>query len=617
MNSLSPPIFPDNTEVNGKMKMKCLNVNGSNINEIVTGPKIVYESGERSFLKAISIDGYRVTISYIDDLFQGATVECNLRRDNLNVIYLKLYPNGYTDIRGEAYDSVDKSWKTISFNIATDIQNGFIRRENDATQSPDGDFHHNAVSFDFVLPSPSDHTLYSSFITDMKYISGNAEVTKIIDGKGKNDADLLDIANNNKPCLIISYSPPTTNFTALSHVSGNTNWIYFVTNKMNNNLCTGCNSYQLSGETLTLFCYINGELSVGGIANETSDLSTLGGCIKFKNKWILAWNSAPYLWVTEPNVESPIGATFTGISNSPYSSSNTPQKLTYLDETVAVCSGGEPKTYVNIQNYSVCTDGTTWSEVKTPGISPFKLGNNYYAIGYENGKLYKTTDKYNTLVEIGDTGELYLWLISYANNKAFIHTLYRGDGILQNENVVVVNEDCTFSKTRIDGLTAGGFIFLDNKYLFLDTSSSDVFESTDGINNWTLNPDIKIPQSLGVEQLGVGDEWFIMTRSGANKYEYSSYPSSVTMVLNNSTTSDPVFYKATSSVDIPITNRSIPSSFNETASGPCALGASGYSEARSAESQELKTLNALSAEFRRTNDRVDELENKLRKFGIE
>ena len=53
MNSLSPPIFPDNTEVNGKMKMKCLNINGNNISEIITGPKIVYRSGERSFLKSI------------------------------------------------------------------------------------------------------------------------------------------------------------------------------------------------------------------------------------------------------------------------------------------------------------------------------------------------------------------------------------------------------------------------------------------------------------------------------------------------------------------------------------------------------------------------------------
>lgn len=623
MNSLSPPIFPDNTEVNGKMKMKCLNVNGDNINEIVTGPKIIYEDGERSFLKSISIDGYRVTVSYIDDLFQGSIIECNLRRDNLNVIYLKLYPNGYTDIRGEAYDSVDKSWKTISFNIAADIQDGYIRREKPLSGESQGLNDNKYVSFDFILPSPSKHTLYSSFITDMKYMSENVEVIKLIDGKGKNDTDLLDIANNNKPCLIISNSPPTTNFAALSHLSGNTNWRYFVTNKMNDNLCTGCKSYQTGGNTLTLFCYINGELSVGGIANETSDLSTLGGCIKFKNRWILAWNSAPYLWITEPNVESPIGATFTGISNSPYSYTNNPQKLTYLDETVAVCSSGEPKSYVNIQNYSVCTDGTTWSEVKTPGISPFKLGNNYYAIGYENGKLYKTTDKYNTLVEIGDTGELYLWLISYANNKAFIHTLYRGALTLQNENVVVVNEDGTFSKTRIDGRTAGGFIFLNGKYLFLDTSSSDVFESTDGINNWTLNPDIKIPQTLGVEQLGSGDEfrWFIMTRSGANEYKYSSYPSSVTMVLNNSTTSDPVFYRAASSVDIPIRTRSIPSSFNETTTELSESNdgtPSGYPEARSLLRRSSGTMSrAESQGLKALNDRVDVLENKLRKFGIE
>lgn len=573
-----PPIFPDNTEVNGKMKMKCLNVNGSNINEIVTGPRIIYSRGERSFLKSISIDGYRVTVSYIDDLFQGATVECNLRRNGLNVIYVSLYPNGDVNISGEAfgsppsaasYNSVDKSWKTISFNIDTDIQGGYIRRQNDIK----------SVSFDFILPSPSDHTLYSSFISDMKYMSGNGEVIKIIDGKGKNDTDLLNDANNNKPCLIISNSPQTSNFVLLSHEPGTTNSLYFVTNKMNDNLCTGCESYQLSGKTLTLFCFINGKLSVGSIAHETDGLSAIGGCIKFKNRWILAWNKDPYLWVTEPNVESPIGATFTGISNSPYSYTNNPQKLTYLDEEVAVCSSGEPKTYVNIQNYSVCTDGTTWSSVKTPGISPFKLGNNYYAIGYNDGKLYKTTDKYNTLIEIGNTGELKLWLISYANNKAFIYTLYRGDGTLQNENVVVVNEDGTFSKTSISGRTAGGFMFLDGKYLFLDTSSSDVFESIDGINNWTLNPDIKIPQTLGVEQLGT-DRWFIMTRSGANEYEYVTSPGTVTMVLNNSTTPTPVFYRMTSSLNIPVTK-------------------------------------APSAESQRLNDRVDELENKLRKFGIE
>lgn len=197
MNLLSPTIFPDNTEVNGKMKMKCLNVNGSNINEIITGPKIVYSGGERSFLKSISIDGYRITISYIDDLFQGSTVECNLRRNGLDVIYVSLYPDGNTSISGTSYNSVDKSWKTISFNIATDIQNGFIRREKNLK----------FISFNFVLPPPSEHTLYSSFISDMKYISGNAEVTKIIDGEGKNDDELLDIANKNKPCLIISYSP--------------------------------------------------------------------------------------------------------------------------------------------------------------------------------------------------------------------------------------------------------------------------------------------------------------------------------------------------------------------------------------------------------------------------
>ena len=116
-----------------------------------------------------------------------------------------------------------------------------------------------------------------------------------------------------------------------------------------------------------------------------------------------------------------------------------------------------------------------------------------------------------------------------------------------------------------------------------------MFESTDGINNWTLNHDIKIPQALGVEQLAqsvesVDDSWFIMTKSGANIYESVTYPSNVTIVLNNSSTPNPVFYRATSSVDIPVANRSIPYSFSE---------------------------------FRRTNDRVDELENKLRKFGIE
>ena len=199
MNSLSPPIFPDNTEVNGKMKMKCLNVNGDNITEIITGPKIIYREGERSFLKSISIDGYRVTISYIDDLFQGSVVTCFLKRDGHNVAYLYLYPNGDINISG-SYTLVDKSWKTISFNIDPDIQDGYIRRQNNGK----------SVSFDFILPSPSKHTLYSSFISDMKYISGNTEVTKIIDGNGKNDTELLNIANNNKPCLIISYSPSSS-----------------------------------------------------------------------------------------------------------------------------------------------------------------------------------------------------------------------------------------------------------------------------------------------------------------------------------------------------------------------------------------------------------------------
>lgn len=609
MNSLSPPIFPDNTEVNGKMKMKCLNVNGNNITEIVTGPKIVYRSGERSFLKSISIDGYRITISYIDDLFQGSTVSCNLRRNGLDVIYVSLYPNGDTNISGEAadggtsYNSVHKSWKSISFNIDADIQDGYMKLQNDTAQSTW------LLTFDFVLPPPSEHTLYSSFISDMKYVSENAEVVKIIDGNGKNDNDLLDIANNNKPCLIINNSPPTTYLVSSSDVAGNIDHNYYVTNKMNNNLCTACEACHLRGQTLTLFCFINGELSVGGIANDTGDLGTLGGCIKFKNRWILAWNQAPYLWVTEPNVVSPIGATFTDIYNTPFSRTSNPQKLTYLDEEVAVCSCGNSQNYVNIQGYSVCTDGTTWSAVKAPGITPFKLGNNYYAIGYENGKLYKTTDKYNTLTEIGDTGELNLWLISYAkaqspNNKAFIYAP-------QNENVVVVNEDGTFSKTVISGRKAGGFIFLkpqsaegtNGKYLFLDSSSSDVFESTDGINNWTLNHDIKIPQTLGVEQLqteSADDSWFIMTRSGASIYESITYSSNVTLVLNNSSTPKPVFYRATSSVDIPVTSRSIPSAYRSIPMD-----------------YELKAVKALSAESQRLTDRVDELENKLRKFGIE
>lgn len=595
MNSLSPPIFPDNTEVNGKMKMKCLNINGNNITEIVTGPKIVYRSGERSFLKSISIDGYRITVSYIDDLFQGSTVECNLRRNGLDVIFVSLDSNGNSNISGESYNSVHKSWKTISFNIDADIQDGYMRLQNN-----EGLFVGGILTFDFVLPPPSEHTLYSSFISDMKYVSENAEVVKIIDGNGKNDNDLLDIAKNNKPCLILNNSPPTTYLMPLSDVPGNINHNYYVTNKMNNNLCTACESCHLRNQTLTVFCYINGELSAGGINYDTGDLGTLGGCIKFKNRWILAWNQAPYLWVTEPNVESPINATFTGILSTPFSRTSNPAKLTYLDEEVAVCSSGNSQTYVNIQGYSVCTDGTTWSKVKTPGITPFKLGNNYYAIGYENGKLYKTTDKYNTLNEISDTGELNLWLISYANKKAFIYSP-------QNENVVVVNEDGTFDKTKISGRKAGGFVFIENKYLFLDSSSSDVFESTDGINNWTLNHDILIPQALGVEQLDPVDaesSWFIMTKSGANIYESVTYPSNVTIVLNNSSTSKPVFYRATSSVDIPVTtarsasgnpvsfrNRSVPYSFSETSPSAVSLKA--------------------------VNDRVDELENKLRKFGID
>lgn len=635
MNSLSPPIFPDNTEVNGKMKMKCLNINGNNITEIVTGPKIVYRSGERSFLKSISIDGYRFTISYIDDLFQGETVECNLRKNGLDVIYVSLYPGGNTSISGESYNSVHgaerlghpywdvyKSWKSISFNIEADIQDGHMNLLNDTGLS---------LTFDFVLPPPSEHTLYSSFISDMKYISENAGAIKIIDGNGKNDNDLLDIANNNKPCLILNNSPPTTYLVSSSDVPGTIDHNYYVTNKMNNNLCTACEACHLRNQTLTLFCFINGVLSAGGIANDTGDLGTLGGCIKFKNRWILAWNQAPYLWITEPNVESPIGATFTSIYSTPFSRTSNPQKLTYLDEEVAVCSSGNTQTYVNIQGYSVCTDGTTWSAVKPTGITPFKLGTNYYAIGYENGKLYKTTDKYNTLTEIGDTGELHLWLISYTktqggsqglnNKRAFIYSP-------QNENVVVVNEDGTFSKTSISGRKAGGFIFLNEpqsqglngKYLFLDSSSSDVFESTDGISNWTLNHNIKIPQTLGVEQLGTDvesadDSWFIMTKSGANIYESITYSSNVTMVLNNSSTSKPVFYRATSSVDIPVTTRSV-RSFG--AQGLCPMPFTDASlKARLSEPERWREVKPQSDEIRRINDRVDELENKLRKFGID
>lgn len=608
MNSLNPPIFPDNTEVNGKMKMKCLNVNGSNINEIVTGPKIVYKDGERSFLKSISIDGYRITVSYIDDLFQGSTVECNLRRNGLNVINVNLYPNGDVNINGTSYDSVHTSWKTISFNISTDIQDGYMRQQNNSksvrTTIHDNPEQLRAVSFDFVLPSLSEHALYSSFISDMKYMSKNVEVIKVIDGQGKKDVDLLDIANNNKPCLIISNIPQYTDLTVLNHVSGtiNTNW--FVTNKMNDNICTGCEYNKLTHQTFTLFCYINGKLSVGEIANETHNISTLGGCIKFKNRWILAWNEEPFLWATEPNVVSPIGATFTAMTSSPYKNQNIPFKLTYLDEEVAVCSGGIGRNYVDIQNYSVCTDGTTWSAIKSPAIVPFKLGNNYYAYGCIDGKLYKTTDKYNTLTEMGETHEARLWLISYANNKAFIYSSYRGSfegDPMQNEYFVVVNEDGTFRKSVISGRSAGGFMFLNDKYLFLDSSSSDVFESTDGINDWTLNPDIKIPQTLGVEQLQSDFEpkWFIMTRDGANECEYRTYPSTVTMVLNNSTTSEPVFYKATSSIKSNI-NRSLPSTFKAESQMPN----------ESFTEDETAKLNAL-------NDRVDVLENKLRKFGIE
>lgn len=184
MNFLSPTIFPDNTEVNGKMKMKSLNVNGDNITEIITGPKITYRSGERSFLKSISIDGYRVTVSYIDELFQGATVECNFRRNGLDVLYVILYPNGDTDIRGEAfgsppsaalYDAVRTSWKTISFDIAPDIQDGYMRLQNADNMSTW------LLTFDFVLPSPSKHALYSAFISDMKYMSKNTEEFKPID----------------------------------------------------------------------------------------------------------------------------------------------------------------------------------------------------------------------------------------------------------------------------------------------------------------------------------------------------------------------------------------------------------------------------------------------------
>lgn len=263
MNLLSPTIFPDNTEVNGKMKMKCLNINGNNINEIITGPKIIYRSGERAFLKSISIDGYRVTVSYIDELFQGATVECNLRRNGLDVVYVKLYPNGNVDISGardivpevqstESYNSVDTaqsasghpygdvhaSWKSISFNIDTDIQDGYMKLQNTDNMSTW------LLTFDFILPSSSEHTLYSSFISDMKYMSENIEVVKIIDGKGKNDNDLLDVANNNKPCLIISNSPGSVTL-VLNNSTTQTPVFYRVTS-------SGCSALGTSGNPTSI-----------------------------------------------------------------------------------------------------------------------------------------------------------------------------------------------------------------------------------------------------------------------------------------------------------------------------------------------------------------------------
>ena len=75
------------------------------------------------------------------------------------------------------------------------------------------------------------------------------------------------------------------------------------------------------------------------------------------------------------------------------------------------------------------------------------------------------------------------------------------------------------------------------------------------------------------------------------------------MVLNNSTTSEPVFYKATSSIKT-ITNRSLP--YEPLA--PAALAAS-FNDTTTEEEQ--------SGSLKALNDRVDVLENKLRKFGIE
>ena len=82
----------------------------------------------------------------------------------------------------------------------------------------------------------------------------------------------------------------------------------------------------------------------------------------------------------------------------------------------------------------------------------------------------------------------------------------------------------------------------------------------------------------------------------------STEPNILTLVLNNSTTPNPVVYKAISSIPAPMSLRSVRDIIPE---------------AQNAEDQELSILSALSAEFRRTNDRVNELENKLRKFGIE
>ena len=93
----------------------------------------------------------------------------------------------------------------------------------------------------------------------------------------------------------------------------------------------------------------------------------------------------------------------------------------------------------------------------------------------------------------------------------------------------------------------------------------------------------------------------------------STEPNILTLVLNNSTTPNPVVYKAISSIPAPMSLRSVRDIVPEAQSAVRGI----IPEAQNAEDQELSILSALSAEFRRTNDRVNELENKLRKFGIE